>query len=73
MFEYIQPCVCTQVPAPAFLHEGSVSPYFPWIGILSAFRALMRFPVWLCLVYILLQNVFQIGTLKFDSTAPANM
>lgn len=22
IFEYTQPCVCTQVPAPAFLHEG---------------------------------------------------
>lgn len=35
IFEYIQACVCTQVPAPAFLHEGIVWACFPSVGVLG--------------------------------------
>lgn len=34
IFEHTHPCICTQVPASAFLHEGIVCACFLWIGVL---------------------------------------
>ena len=69
--ECTQPCICTQVPAPAFSHMGLVYAAFCWsiyIGA-STFKAVWCSRVWLPLTSIPLANIFRIFAPKFDTIA----
>ena len=71
IMECTQPCICTQVPAPAFSHMGLVYAAFCWsiyIGA-STFKAVWCSRVWLPLTSIPLANIFRIFAPKFDTIA----